>query len=113
VDLQQDQAIINKRKNMAHKTKKSIPKTPDPNANEIISNFNRTGGTEAEARALQKRLGTIGIFTKPNDSNTWYVDTTMRRNSREFAGGGMYRGKLHAYAAGGRVTDTRTKKMKG
>ena len=62
---------------MAHKTKKSIPKTPDPNANEIISNFNRTGGTEAEARALQKRLGTIGIFTKPNDSNTWYVDTTI------------------------------------
>jgi len=31
---------------------------------------------------------------------------TAKRKPREFAKGGTYRGKPHAYAAGGRVTDT-------
>jgi len=35
------------------------------------------------------------------------LGSSIKRNPREFAAGGMYKGKKHMYAAGGRVTDTR------
>ena len=35
---------------------------------------------------------------------------SIKRNPREFAAGGMYKGKKHMYAAGGKVMDTPKKK---
>ena len=43
---------------------------------------------------------------KPLEINKGGVIPRKPRKPREFAHGGAYRGKAHAYAAGGRVTDT-------
>ena len=52
------------------------------------------------------------IKRKPTDADklaTAYKHggNVSKRKPREFAKGGMYKGKSHMYAAGGRVTDTR------
>ena len=43
--------------------------------------------------------------SSPEDKKE-YKKGGVKRKPREFAHGGAYRGKAHAYAAGGRVTDT-------
>ena len=80
--------------------------------NQLKENLSKLGPSELKMLREQKpREFAKGGMYKGKEINTMVRrGGNIKRKPREFAAGGAYKGKKHMYAAGGRVMDTRRKK---